>query len=363
MSTQPRRIAIVVGIRPHFVKLAAIRPPLAVGNDVVVIHTGQHYDPAMTTDLLAEAGLPEPDHVCDVGSGSHARQTAAALVALEQAFLDCRPDLVLTIGDGNSSLAAALAAVQLGLPTAHLEAGVRSFDRTLPEEINRIAIDGICDLHLTTTPSAHARLLGENPAVPPVFVGDPLLDVLLARWPLLTEVARTWANELSDRPTVFATFHRAGTLADPRLLANVVQGITSIDADVVCALHPGTEKALRRNDLLDVLKNTPSVRLLPALGHLDLLGLILACDRVLTDSNGVQRESLYLGRYCSVMRDSTEFPETLRLGAGALVGTDPDAIATAPPSTVDIDVAEVRRVFGDGAAGRRLAVAVEGALA
>ena len=360
MSSGTRRVAVVVGIRPHFVKLAAFAAPLRRDHDLVVIHTGQHYDPAMTTDHLGEVGLPGPDIVCTVGSGSHAEQTARGILALEEAFAKTEPELVLAIGDGNSSLAAALTAAKLGIRVAHLEAGGRSFDRTLPEEINRLAIDAVSDLHLTTGPIAHARLAASPLERPPVFVGDTLLDVILSWLPQITERAASWSTE-PTRP-VLVTFHRARTLRDRTVLADVVRGVAAIPAPVVCVLHPGTERALREAGLLATLAAHPSVRLVPALSHLDLLGLIMACSWVLTDSNGVQREALHLGRPCYIMRESTEFQETLELAAGALVGTNPEAIAN-PPAIADIDVAAVHAAFGDGRAGARIAAAVREVLA
>lgn len=353
------RITVVVGVRPHFPKLAAMYLALRAEHDVSVVHTGQHFDEALSTDLLADLGLPTPDRHLQIGSGSHAEQTARGLLALEPVLRELTPDLVVVIGDGNSTLVGALVAAKLGIAVAHVEAGVRSFDRSLPEEVNRLAIDAVSVLHLAPHEEAVGNLRREGRGETTVLVGDLLLDLLDRRRTATAERLARWRSEIPDlADAALVTFHRSGTLRDRSALAGVVEGILAIPRPVVCALHPGTEKALAATGLADRLRSAPRVRLLPALPHTDLLALLLGTDRVYTDSNGVQREALFLGKPCFVLRESTEFPATLDWNAGALVGTDPAAIAAASLATVTVDPQRLRAAFGDGRAGERIAEAI-----
>lgn len=357
------RIVVVIGVRPHFMKLAALRPALVAEHEVLVVHTGQHFDHELSATFLREFGLPAPDRVLAVGSGSHAAQTGRAMLLVETALVELRPDLVVVIGDSNTTLAGALAAAKLGLPVAHIEAGLRSFDRQLPEEVNRLAIDAVATLHLAPTDAALERLVVEGHGDTAEFVGDLLLDNIDLYRDQVAAARERWLTELPElADSAVVTFHRGETVRDPGRLAAVVDGVLGLGRPVVCVLHPATGRALAGAGLLSRLV-AAGVRLLDAQPHAELLALVGTADRVLTDSNGVQREALLMGTPCFVLRESTEYRETLDLGAGALVGTDSALIAACGTAVLDMpDPARVRKQFGDGRAAERTAAAIRNRL-
>ncbi|MEH1015652.1 UDP-N-acetylglucosamine 2-epimerase (non-hydrolyzing) [Micromonospora sp. CPCC 206060] len=354
------KITVVVGIRPHFPKLAALYPALTAHHQVEIIHTGQHFDHALSGGLLDEFGLPRPAHQFAIGGGGHAEQTARGLLALDPVLGAAPPDLVLVIGDGNSTLVGALAAAKRSIPVAHVEAGLRSHEPDLPEEVNRRIIDAVTSLHLCPTEQAVRTLDGEGVRGSAFFVGDLLLDTLDQRREAVAERLAAWRSALPElKEAALVTFHRSGTLRDPAALADVVDGVRRMPCPVVCVLHPGTEKALTATGLIGALRAADHVRLLPAQPHTDLLALTAGVDRVFTDSNGVQREALFLGTPCFILRPATEYPETLEFGAGELVGTDPERIVAAARTVLrPVDPVRLRSAFGDGRAAARIADAV-----
>ncbi len=355
------RILVVVGVRPHFMKLSVLLPQLETAHEVTTAHTGQHFDRVLSGAFFDELGLPEPTRRYDVGSGSHAIQTGRAMQAVEEAAIELKPDLVVVIGDANTTLAGALAAAKLGIPVAHIEAGTRSFDRALPEEINRLAIDAVASLHLCTSERSRRQLVTEGHVDTAVVVGDLLLDAIDQR----RDAMRTAGHRLRAEIPVLGsaalvTVHRAATVRDSYALNAVVEGVSHLGRPALCVLHPATRHALIGSGLLDELLAAPGVRVLDALSHTDLLALVSAADRVLTDSNGVQREALFLGTPCFVLRDSTEFRESVDLGAARLVGTDPLRIAAAGTDQLDMPTPEaVREQFGAGRAAERVFAAID----
>lgn len=312
-------IVHVLGARPNFVKAAPVIAALA-DLDQVVVHTGQHYDERMSEVFFRELGLPEPDVNLGVGSGSHAGQTAALLVPLEEEFLRRSPDLVVVYGDVNSTVAAALVAAKLCVPLAHVEAGLRSFDVTMPEEINRRVTDQLSDLCLVTSPEAIANLAKEGVAADRIhFVGNPMIDTLLANLPAFDTDRVRAEHRLPDR-YVLATLHRPANVDSPETAAALVEqmhGVADL-ADVVIPLHPRGREAL----LAAGLDRHDGVHVLDPLGYVDFIAAVRGAAAVVTDSGGLQEETTILRIPCVTVRPNTERPITISHGTNRLVGFD-----------------------------------------
>jgi UDP-N-acetylglucosamine 2-epimerase (non-hydrolysing) len=329
-----RRINIltVVGTRPNLMKTAPIVAELERRSErfrCSVVHTGQHYDAAMSGVFLEELGMDEPDHFLQVGSGSHAQQTARVMERLEPVLLDEEPDAVLVPGDVNSTLAAAIAASKLGVPVAHVEAGLRSFDRTMPEELNRIVTDQLSDLLFTHSPEAEDNLLREGrPATAIHYVGNTMIDTLVAMLPRIRARGAAAAQGLEPESYVIVTLHRPA-LVDDVLLGDAVEQLRrlALELPVVFPVHPRTRRAMEAHGLDS---GQPGLRLLEPLGYLDFLGLVGEAAAVLTDSGGIQEESTFLGVPCFTLRDNTERPVTVELGTNTLLGLEPARIADIP---------------------------------
>jgi UDP-N-acetylglucosamine 2-epimerase (non-hydrolysing) len=329
------RILYVVGTRPNFVKTApvvgALRARLPEGRHTIV-HTGQHYDRLMSAVFLEELGVPPPDHMLEVGSGSHAQQTARVMERLEPVLLDEEPDLVMVPGDVNSTLAAALTAAKLQIPVAHIESGLRSFDRTMPEELNRIVADEIADYLFLHSSEALENLRAEGIAEERIhFVGNTMIDTLVA----LEERFRAAgaATRLGVEPGEFAlvTLHRPA-LVDGPLLAETVHQLAALarEMPVVFPVHPRTRKMMEA-----VESEHPGLLLSEPLGYVDFLSLLADAGAVLTDSGGIQEETTYLGIPCFTLRANTERPVTIRAGTNTLLGLDPAAIAGIPAALAE----------------------------
>ncbi|PSK97070.1 UDP-N-acetylglucosamine 2-epimerase (non-hydrolysing) [Murinocardiopsis flavida] len=318
MSSAPAEIVHIVGARPNFIKAAPVTAALAdLGIRQSVVHTGQHYDDRMSAVFFRELGLPRPDVDLGVGSGSHAEQTAALLVGLEREFTERRPRTVAVYGDVNSTLAAALVAAKLHIPVAHIEAGLRSFDMTMPEEVNRRVTDQLSDLCFTTSPEAVGHLAAEGVDVGRVhFVGNPMIDTLLANLGRFDVAALTERLELPD-DYVAATLHRPANVDDPATVAALVARLHEVaDAvDVVMPVHPRGRAAFDAAGLGD----HPRVRLLDPLGYVDFVTLVRGSLAVITDSGGVQEESTILSVPCLTLRPNTERPITITHGTNRLV--------------------------------------------
>lgn len=345
MSRRHVRLLHVVGTRPNFMKVAPVMGAVDAWNagsvpggpegdrvcfEQRLVHTGQHYDDAMSGVFFADLGLPAPDAYLGVGSGSQAEQTASLLVALEPVILEVRPDLVVVVGDVNSTIAAALVAAKLGIPVGHIESGLRSGDRTMPEEINRIVTDRLSSLLFTTSAAAVEQLGGEG--VPDAwchFVGNTMIDCLENT--LLAALHRRKAIELDLVPRRFAlvTFHRPSNVDDPCQIERFVDVLLRI-ADtlpVVFPVHVRTAARLRSSSHYDELVRHRSVKLLPPLGYVDFLSLMANARFVLTDSGGIQAETCVVGTPCITARTTTEWRETVEAGINTLVNLyDSDAI-------------------------------------
>jgi UDP-N-acetylglucosamine 2-epimerase (non-hydrolysing) len=327
-------VCFVVGARPNFMKAAPVLRALDAYGDVecVLVHTGQHYDAEMSDVFLQQLDLPRPDVFLGVGSGTHAEQTARALVGIEGVLLERRTTLVVVPGDVNSTLAGALAAVKLEIPVAHLEAGLRSFDPTMPEEHNRRLTDHLSSLLLAHSGSAVENLQAEGIAGSSVhLVGNTMIDSLLAH----VDAARSgepW-RRLGVDPSHFGlvTLHRPRLVDDPDLLQETVTALTELAAfaPLVFPVHPRTLERLETLEALDRLERS-NVVVTPPLGYLDFLGLEAEAQFVLTDSGGVQEETSALGIPCFTLRDTTERPVTVDLGTNTLLGLDPGRLARIP---------------------------------
>jgi UDP-N-acetylglucosamine 2-epimerase (non-hydrolysing) len=322
------KILHVVGARPNFVKAAPVIAALAAHGGVTqrLIHTGQHYDDALSRVFFEELRLPRPDQDLGVGSGTHAAQTAAVMLRLEPILIEERPDLVVAVGDVNSTLAAALVAAQLGIPVAHVEAGLRSFDRRMPEEANRVVADHLSVLLLAPTETAAANLIREGlPPATVATVGNVAIDTLLAHragapW---DDVRRSAAIE--ERRYAVLTLHRPANVDDPARLRAVVDEVVRAAGSwpVVFPVHPRTARQLAA---AGIGATDPRLRLCPPFGYRTFLALMDHAAAVFTDSGGIQAETTALGVPCFTLRDTTEWPETIESGTNTLVGTDLDTL-------------------------------------
>jgi UDP-N-acetylglucosamine 2-epimerase (non-hydrolysing) len=360
----PATVVHVVGARPNFVKMAPVIAALDEHADVTrrIVHTGQHYDARLSAEMLSDLELPEPDVFLGVGSGTHGQQTARALEAFEQFLLEERPDLVCVGGDVNSTLAVALAAAKLGVPVAHVEAGLRSFDWSMPEEVNRVLTDRLSSLLFTHSPEATANLAAEGIDASRVrFVGNTMIDSL-RRFEGRAEARRPWQALGVDRGDyVLVTLHRPSNVDVADQLARIVDALISLAerAPVLFPAHPRTTARLRVDGLLPVLERA-GVHCLEPLGYLDFLGLEIGAAAIVTDSGGVQEEASALGVPCFTLRPNTERPITITHGTNTLLGENPAAIARIRPRLFERCPA---RIGGwDGRAGERAATVIAATL-
>jgi UDP-N-acetylglucosamine 2-epimerase (non-hydrolysing)/UDP-GlcNAc3NAcA epimerase len=347
------RIATIVGNRPQFVKAAAVSRQIRRAHEEFLVHTGQHYDDELSRVFFDELDVPAPDRQLGVGSGTAADQTARMLSALEPVLREWGPDLVLVYGDTNSTLAGALAAAQLRIPVAHVEAGMRSFDWSMPEELNRVLTDHASELLLCSTPTAVANLEREGAHGRVELVGDVMADVSLAFASVAEERSRA-LEEHGVEPGGFllVTAHRAGNVDDPERLRLLVELLEALPGPVIFPLHPRTRARLEAAGLLERLEAAPGIELARPLGYLDFLMLARHARAILTDSGGVQKEAYLLGTPCITMRDSTEWVETVEQGWNVLVDLDRDAALAAldrqpPPG-------ERPELYGGGHAAERI---------
>jgi UDP-N-acetylglucosamine 2-epimerase (non-hydrolysing) len=332
MTLRPKVVS-VVGTRPNFMKIAPIvRRLMARGNDFdhVLVHTGQHYDEAMSHVFFEELGLPEPDVYLGIGSGSHIAQMARVLSGLEPVLRKLRPRIVLVPGDVNSTFAAALTAKQLDLAVGHVEAGLRSFDRTMPEELNRVLTDQISDLLFIHSPEARTHLLAERRPPEAIHnVGNTMIDSLVELRDAIAARNAPGAFAVEPGRYVLVTLHRPA-LVDGPLLRDSLEALNRLAEafDVIFPVHPRTRARIAAVGYGLALH--PRLHLLEPLGYLDFLSLSTAAACVLTDSGGVQEETTYLGVPCFTLRANTERPITLELGTNTLLGLDPGRIIDIP---------------------------------
>jgi UDP-GlcNAc3NAcA epimerase len=343
------RVVTVIGNRPQFVKAAAVSRLLRKEHEELIVHTGQHYDDELSQVFFDELDVPAPDRELGAGTGSNTEQTARILGALESVLAELEPDLVLVYGDTNSTLAGALAGAQAGYPVGHVEAGMRSFDRTMPEELNRVLTDHASDLLLCSTQAALDNLEREAARGERHLVGDVMADVSLAFRDVAEERSTILADlDLQAEAYLVATAHRAGNVDRPERLERLVELLAALPAPVVFPLHPRTRARLEAAGLLERLAG---LVLTPPLGYLDFLQLARHARAILTDSGGVQKEAYLLGVPCLTMRDTTEWTETVEAGWNVLVDLDPDASLAALERTPPPERPEL---YGGGRAAQRV---------
>lgn len=356
-KTERLRILAVAGARPNFMKIAPLMTEFARRSDQfepILVHTGQHYDKAMSDSFFRDLGIPEPDVNLGVGSGSHAEQTAQVLVKIEKLLLEREPHALLVVGDVNSTIAATLAAVKLHIPVAHVESGLRSGDRKMPEEINRVLTDSVSDWLFTTEPSAEKNLLREG--IPPErihFVGNVMIDTLLAHRERALKLDTVERLGLKPKAYAVLTLHRPSNVDSADQLRRLfeVLGRLNDEIPVVFPVHPRTANAIEKN----LGGEKPNLHLTDPLGYLDFLRLLTDAQMVLTDSGGIQEETTALGVPCLTLRDSTERPVTVTEGTNTIVGTDPNAIEKAIHTLRTAESTEGRRpALWDGNAAARI---------
>jgi len=343
------KILSIVGARPEFIQSAPVSKALRKQHQEILVHTGQHYDYLMSQTFFDEIGIPKPDYNLEVGSGSHAKQTAEILVRLEEVLVGERPDLVIIRGDTNSTLAGALAASKLHIPIAHIEAGERSFDRRMPEEINRLAADRVSDVFFCVSQTAVRHLSNEGIRDSVHWVGDVMLDAMQANLPLARQKS-TALKRLDLKPKDFAlvTIHRAANTDDPDRLRRILSALSQVDEEVIFPVHPRTRGVIEKLGV-EVGKR---LRMIEPIGYYDMVALEEHARLIATDSGGVQREAYFLKVPCLTLRDETEWTETLQAGWNKLVGADEQEIVSAwqsfsPPS-------DQAPIFGDGKASEKI---------
>lgn len=347
-----QRIFTIIGARPQFIKASVVSKAIAQaeGLQEILLHTGQHFDANMSDIFFNQLGIPQPDIQLDIHGGSHGEMTGRMLIEIEQALLTHKPDRVLVYGDTNSTLAGALAAAKLHIPVAHVEAGLRSFNMAMPEEINRILTDQISDLLFCPTATAMQNLQNEGFTHKPVQclqVGDVMQDSAL----LFARQASMPAGVQADSGYILATLHRAENTDNPTRLAAIIAAINTLHetlAPVVLPLHPRTRQVIAKQGL------SLNCQVIDPVGYLDMIGLLQHTALVLTDSGGVQKEAFFFGKACVTLRDQTEWVELIEAGANELVGADQSKIEQAARQHYGRQVEDQQQLYGGGAAAQRI---------
>ncbi len=348
------KVVTVVGARPQFIKAAPVCKALrAAGHVEYLVHTGQHYDYGMSQVFFDELGIPQPDVNLGVGSGSHGRQTGEMLIRLEEVLLAQRPDWALVYGDTNSTLAAALAAVKLRIPVAHVEAGLRSFNREMPEEHNRVLTDHVADLLFCPTQTAVDNLRREGITAGVHLVGDTMYDAVLQCVEVAQQRSTILARlGLTPRGYLLATVHRPSNTDDPVNLRSILEAFAEIAEPVIFPVHPRTRKVIEALGLAADGAPSANPRMIEPVGYLDMLALEQNARLILTDSGGIQKEAYWLGVPCVTLRTETEWVETVAAGWNMVVGADRARIVAAVRQARP--VAGRPAFYGDGQAAQHI---------
>ncbi len=342
------KVVSVVGARPQFIKLAPVSRELRKNAEEIILHTGQHYNTVLSHIFFQQLHIPTPDYNLEIGSGTHGYQTGAMLQGIEDILFTESPDIVLVYGDTNSTLAGALAATKLHIPLAHVEAGLRSYNKAMPEEINRVLTDHCADLLFCPTPTAVSNLHKEGLEDGIHLVGDVMYDALMYNNQLAQN--STILHDLSIQPNTYllATLHRASNTDCVENLQSILDGFSRISEPIIFPIHPRTQKVLSDNHM----RVAENIRLIDPLGYVDFLRLESRAKAILTDSGGVQKEAYILGIPCITLREETEWIETVEEGWNTLVGTDPHRIAE-KASTFRPEKKQ-KSLFGDGTASKKI---------
>ncbi len=339
------KIATVVGARPQFIKAAVINRVINRTNGIeeILIHTGQHYDENMSKIFFDELEIPKPNYNLEVGSGLHGKQTATMLERIENVLISEKPDLLLVYGDTNSTIAGALAATKLHIKVAHVEAGLRSFNKKMPEEINRIVTDSISDMLFAPTQNALNLLKLENHSENAFFTGDVMFDSILH----YSSIAGKGQDisKIINEDYYLATVHRAENTDDKQRLQAIFDAFSQADKKVILPLHPRTQK------LLEGINFNENVKIIEPVGYLEMINLIKNSNKILTDSGGLQKEAFFMKKPCITLRDETEWVETLQGNWNFVVGTDTEKIVEKLKNN---HFSEQKSHFGDGKAGEKI---------
>ncbi|MGC2372492.1 MAG: UDP-N-acetylglucosamine 2-epimerase (non-hydrolyzing) [Solirubrobacteraceae bacterium] len=350
------RILTVVGNRPQFIKAAAVSGPLRAEHEEILVHTGQHYDDMLSKVFFSELGLAAPERELGIGGGSNTSQTSRMLGALEPLLAQTRPDAVLVYGDTNSTLAGALAAAQAGVPVVHVEAGMRSFDRAMPEELNRVLCDHMSELLLCASETAAENLRGEGIQGRIEVVGDVMVDVAFSWRPGAAATSEALAGrDLEQGKYLLLTAHRAGNVDDPARLSALARLVHALPGPVMFPVHPRTRARLHEAGLLVELERLDSVTLCDPLGYVEFAALVHGARAVLTDSGGVQKEAYLAGVPCITLRSTTEWVETVDAGWNVLADLDGGAVLAALERTIPKNHPQL---YGDGKAAERCVAAI-----
>lgn len=343
------KIITIVGARPQFIKAAPVSKTLRTEHEEIIIHTGQHYDANMSDIFFNELKIPRPDYNLEIGSGSHGMMTGRMLEKLEEIYLKEKPDFVLVYGDTNSTLAGALAASKLLIPVIHIEAGLRSFNKAMPEEQNRILTDHISDLLLVPTEDAIKNLTNEGIKKGIHNVGDVMYDAVL----MFKEIAKSKSGLLKELDVnsgeyILTTIHRAENTNDINRLRNMIEALNESGEKIILPLHPRTKKFIEGYGL----NFNENIKVIDPIGYLEMLMLEENSKMIVTDSGGVQKEAYFMGKPCITMRDETEWVETVACGWNVVVGTDKskilDNIRNFKPTRIQ------QAIFGDGNAAQKI---------
>lgn len=348
------KVLSVVGARPQFIKAAALSREIRELDEEILVHTGQHYDFEMSQAFFDTLDIPTPDYNLEVGSGTPCQQVGNVIMKLDKVLAETNPDIVLTYGDTNSTLGGALAAVKAGYPTAHVEAGLRSYNREMPEEINRVVADHVSDILFAPTSNSVDNLAKEGITKNVFMVGDVMVDALMSGSKMALQKSKIIDSlKLSEKGYLVATIHRASNTDRAENLGRIVSAMISSGEKIVFPIHPRTEKMLHEFQLMDRLKNANNVVVTKPLDYMDFMRLMIGAKKVLTDSGGIQKEAYVLKIPCITVREDTEWMETIEDGWNVLVGTDEkkivDAIANFDPSDIQ------KSSFGDGKAAIKIA--------
>lgn len=347
----------VVGARPQFIKASPFSAALRLQHQEFLVHTGQHYDEDMSDVFFQQLGIPQPDANLGIGSGSHAEQTGAMLIGLERLMIEQQPDGVVVYGDTNSTLAAALAAAKLHIPIAHIEAGLRSYNRTMPEEINRVLTDHISTLCFCPTQLAVDNLAREGISKGVLMVGDIMVDSVLRH----VESARQQSaihQQLGlnpEQPYAVATIHRPANTDSPDALAAILLALNNLEIPVIFPVHPRTRNAISTY----ALRAGAKVQIVNPLGYLDMLALVEGASVLFTDSGGLQKEAYILQTPCVTIRTETEWVETVESGWNRLAAAEQNAILNAAHSALNTRPTQHPPLYGDGHAAERMVAALE----
>ena len=350
------RVLTVVGNRPQFIKAAAVSGLLRAKHEELLVHTGQHYDDSLSAIFFRELGLDRPDRELGIGGGSNTSQTARMLAALDPLLIEQRPDAVLVYGDTNSTLAGALGGAQHGIPVVHVEAGMRSYDHTMPEELNRVLTDHMSRLLLCASDVSAANLKAESAHGKVAVVGDVMVDIALRLAPTARAMSEApAAYGLTPHTYLLVTAHRAGNVDAPNRLGALVELVKAMPKPVLFPIHPRTRERLLAAGLLDELRQTEGVTLTEPLGYLEFSALACQAKAILTDSGGVQKEAYLSGVRCITLRSTTEWVETVERGWNTLVDLD----TTAALSALEKPLPRERPpLYGDGKAAERCVAAI-----